>query len=86
MNFRELVEAKMGDRTYREVADDCGISYSHLYNLMCGKCGARPRTARSIAKGLKTLGSRVLGALKQTRADMGIPEPRPVGRPRRVQP
>lgn len=76
MNFRELVEREAAykdparkPRSYKSMAERCGISRAHLYNLFAGVKAAPPWTVAQIAKGLAVDVATVEKALQRSRAD-----------------
>lgn len=76
MNFRDLVEREAGykDPTRRPrpmtvMAERCGVSRPHLYNLFNGLKTAPPWTVARIAKGLGSTAEVVEKALNRSRIE-----------------
>lgn len=76
MNFRELVEreARFKDparrpRSFKDMAQRCGLSRAHLYNLFSGVKTPPTWTVAQIAKGLGVDAATVEKSLQRSRAE-----------------
>ena len=80
MNFKELIDSKASyndptirPRSMAQMADKCGLSRQHLYNLFIGRKKASSWTAAKIAKGLGEEIDTVQKALAKSREEYLFP-------------